>query len=61
MSICRLNITIGIFDKEASNFIVHEKRVEGTFGRLFDVFLAGTKEERRCWFKINKTFKKPKV
>lgn len=66
MSICRLNITIGIFDKEASNFIVHEKRVEGTFGRLFDVFLAGTKEERRSFenFKlklIKNTFKNLKL
>ena len=45
MSICSLNISIGVLGTTTGNYItVKQKRLEGVYGRYLDPFLAGKSE-----------------
>ena len=49
MSICLMNITIGMFAPEGGNFIIVRKRsIEGMIGQHIDKFFSNTNDERNC-------------
>lgn len=55
MSICSLNISIGVYENETGGyFSVKRKRLDGVFGKYLDRFLAGNdpRYSIQCLFSI---------